>query len=72
MKEKIKIRIYPNFTVVYNQSTVRGKMAAVPCKPKTANRLIESLIFAKFAPVLTTLCMLGLKFLGISYAMNYG
>ena len=34
-----------------------------PCEPNIGNRRIESHIFAKFVPVLTTLCTLGLKFL---------
>ena len=51
-----------------SQSTVRKKMAAVhsttiPCEPNTANRHIESHIFAEFVPALTTLFMLGLTFL---------
>ena len=33
--------------------------------PNTANTHIESHIFAKLVPVLTTLCMLGLKFLEV-------
>ena len=56
---------------------------AIPCERNTAIRHIEShIFFAKFVRALTTLCLLGLKFLellcaflcaflGISYAENY-
>ena len=71
------------------QSTVRKKMAAVhfttiPCEPKTAiSTHTKSHILAKFTPVLTKLCIQGLKFselfcaflqavLGFFCAKNYG
>ena len=58
-----------NMDDAIGQSTVRKKMSAVhftsiPCEPSIANRHIENQIFlAGFAPVLTTLCTLGLKVL---------
>ena len=51
------------------QFTIRKKMAAVnfttiPCETSIANRHVDKPDFwARFAPVLTTLCMLGLKVL---------
>ena len=51
---------------------VAAHFTTLPCKPNTANRHIESNIFlAKFVPVPTKLCMLGLKFLELSFAF-YG
>ena len=54
----------------------------MPCKPNTANRHIESPIFAKFVPVLIILCRLGFNFLElfcvfmsvvrVLHAMNHG
>ena len=60
------------------------KLAAVhfttiPCEANIDNGHTESHIFGKFVPVLTTLCLLGLKFLellcaflGFSNANNNG
>ena len=40
-----------------------------PCEPNKANRHIEShILFVKFVPVVTTLCMLGLKILDLFFA----
>ena len=41
------------------------RFTTIPCETNTAKRHIKSDIFAKFVPVLTTLCMLGLKFFRI-------
>ena len=40
-----------------------GHFTEIPCDPNTTNRPKESHIFGKIDPVLTTLCMLDLKFL---------
>lgn len=50
------------------QPTVRTNEAAVhfptiACKSNTTNRQVESHIFGKLVHVLTTMCMLGFKFL---------
>ena len=39
-----------------------------PREPSTANRHIKAIFLAKFVPVLSTMCMLDLKFLGLSCA----
>ena len=43
----------------------------IPCEPNMPNKHIEShIFFAKFVHVLTTLCMLGLKFFR-TFLMNF-
>ena len=64
---------------------VTVNFTTIPCEPNTANRHKEWHFLAKSIPALTTLCMLGLKFLKsvilffyiyffplFSYAKNYG
>ena len=61
-----------------NHHTPHGKTLAavhfntVPCQANIDNGHMESHIFAKFVPVLTTLCMLGLKFLELLCAFQLG
>ena len=43
----------------------------IPCEPDTANKHIESHIFMNFIPVLTTLCMLALKFIELFWSVFY-
>ena len=45
--------------------------STIPWEPNTANRHIEShILFGKFIPVLSTLCMLGLKFLKLLHFLS--
>ena len=61
----------PFFRPYHNPLTIRKMMAAVhfttiPCEPNRALAHIESYILAKVIPVLTKLCMQGLKFSDLS------
>ena len=62
----ISIRLCPwalQFIVRKKMAAVRLHFITIPCELNTAHRHISSHFFSKLFPVLTTSCILGLKFL---------